>query len=118
MLGGAHQRGLRDVERGGIFEECLGEFRGVLLHSDVVAGGVADDLVVDVGDVHDVADVVSALAEEAVEQIDGDKCAEVADVAVVVDGGAAGVHADAVGVDRMEVFDLAGESVVETKRHG
>ena len=93
-------------------------FRRVLLHADAVAGGVADDLVVDVGDVHDVADVVSGLEKKAVEKIDGDECAEIADVAVVVDGGSAGVHADVVVVDGVEVFDLGGERVVETNGHG
>ena len=94
MFGGAHQRGLLDADHGGIFEKCLLILRGVLLHADAVAGGVADDLVVDVGDVHDVAHGVSTLPEKSAQQVDGDEGAEVADVSVVVDGGAAGVHAD------------------------
>ena len=56
--------------------------------------GVADDLVVYVGDVHDVVDGDSLLADEAAEDVDVEEGAEVADVAVVVDGGAAAVHAE------------------------
>ena len=89
-----------------------------MLHSDAVARGVANDFVVHVGDVHDVADVVSALAQKAIEKIDGDKCAEIADVAVVIDGRSAGVHADAVAVEWMEFFDLPGKSVIEAQCHG
>ena len=106
------------LSSGGVFKKGLRVFRGVLLHGDAVAGGVADDLVVHVGDVHDVADVVSGLAEKAVEQIDGDEGAEIADVAVVVNGGPAGIHADAVVIDGVEVFDFAGESIEETNGHG
>ncbi len=118
MFGRAHQNRLLDAQRGRIFEKGLGKFRGVLLHVDAVARGVANDFVVDVGDVHDVADVVSALAQKAIEKIDGDECAEIADVAVVVDGRSAGIHADAVAVERMEIFDLPGKSVIETQCHG
>ncbi len=106
-----------DVQRGGIFEKCLGILRRVLLDGDAVASGVANDLVIHVGDVHDVAHVVSTLPQEAVKKIDGDECAEVADVAVVVNGGPAGIHADSVVIDRMEVFDLAGKRVIETDGH-
>src|SRR5208282_44930 len=102
---------------GRIFQKGLGELRGVLLHGDAVARGVANDLVVDVGDIHDVADVVSTLAQKAIEKIDGDECTEIADVAVVINGRPAGIHADAVAVDRMEVFDLPGESVIEAQWH-
>jgi len=65
-----------------------------------------------------VADVVSALAQKAIKKIDGDECAEIADVAVVIDGRPAGIHADAIVVERMEIFDLSGESVIEAKCHG
>jgi hypothetical protein len=55
-------------------------------------------------------DLVSALPQEAGEEIDGDEGAEVADVALVVDGGPAGIHADFVVAQGMEFFDL--------RRHG
>ena len=59
-------------------------------------GGVADDLVVDVGDVHDVVDGEAVQREDAAQHVDVQKGAEVADVAVVVDGGAAAVQAQGV----------------------
>ncbi len=117
MLGGAHENWLCNTQRGRILEKSLHILCGVLLHGHAVARGVANDLVVNVGDVHHVADVVSALAKEAIEKIDGDKGAEVADVAVVVDGRAAGIHANAVIVERMEVFDLSRKSVIEAQCH-
>jgi len=39
-------------------------------------------------------------------------------VAVIVDGWSAGIHADAVAVQRMEIFDLSGKGVIETQCHG
>src|ERR1700746_2176288 len=70
-------------------------------------GGVADDLVVDVGDVHDVVERDALLAKDAAEDVDVEEGAEVADVAVVVDGGAAAVHAQCGCADWGEGFDLA-----------
>jgi hypothetical protein len=75
--------------------------------------GIANDFVVHVGDIHDVADVVSTLAEKAVKKIDSDKCTKITDVSVIVDGRPAGIHPDAISVDGMEVFNLAGKSVIE-----
>ena len=58
--------------------------------------GVADDLVVHVGDVHHVIELESIGAEALAEEIDEGEGAEIADVCEVVDGGAAGVHADGI----------------------
>ncbi len=52
-----------------------------------------DDLVVDVGDVADIGDVVAAVAQPALHQVEGHQHAAVADVAVVVNGDAADIHA-------------------------
>jgi UDPglucose--hexose-1-phosphate uridylyltransferase len=57
-----------------------------------------------------------ALAQKAPQDIDGDKCAEVADVAVVIHSRAAGIHTHRVIGSRRELFHLAGERVVESKR--
>ena len=48
--------------------------------------------------------------------IDVQEGAEVADVAVVVDGGAAAVHAQRGGVGGVEGFDFSGEGVEEFER--
>ncbi len=117
VFGGEHQNRPLNVQRSRIFQEGLGKLRGVLLHSHAIARGIANDFVVHVGDVHDVADFVSALAEKAIEKINRDECAEITDVAIVIDGWSTGVHANAVAVQRMKVFDLSGKSVIEAECH-
>ena len=90
---------------------------GVLLHGDAIARGIADDLVVHVGDVHDVLQLVAALLQEAPQRVDHDEGAEVADVAVVIHRGTAGVHADQVVFQWMKLLDLAGQGIEKLKRH-
>jgi hypothetical protein len=84
--------------------------------------GVVDDLVVDVSDVHDVADGNAEEQEGAAEDVNLEEGAEVSDVAVVIDGGAAGVHAKrrAWGETGLgdEGIDLSREGVEKTERHG
>ena len=92
-------------------------FCRVLLNADAIARGVADDLVVHVGDVHDMVNFVSALAQESAEEIDGDEGAEIADMAVVVNRRSAGVHADFVVAQRTELLDLRRHRVVQAKGH-
>ena len=87
------------------------------LHGEALLRGVADDLVVHVGDVHHVLQLEAALLEEAPQGVDDDEGAEVADVAVVVDRGPAGIHADQVIFQGMKLFDLAGQSIEKLKRH-
>ena len=95
VLGGVGDvLGALDAEGVEVFEEGALEAVGVVGDGEVGGGGVADDLVVDVGDVHDVLDGDALLEEEAAEDVDVEEGAEVADVAVVVDGGAAAVHAE------------------------
>ena len=56
--------GVLDAEGVEVFEEGALELGGVLGDGDAGGGGVADDLVVDVGDVHDVLDGDALLADE------------------------------------------------------
>ncbi len=102
-----------DVEGVEVLEEGLLELGGVVGDGDVGVAGVADDLVVYVGDVHDVEDGDSLLADEAAEDVDVEEGAEVAYVAVVVDGGAAAVHSERGCSDGGERFNLSGEGVVK-----
>ncbi len=113
----AHQSRLLNADHGGVFQERLLIFRSVLLHADAIARRVADNFVVDVGDVHDVAHRVSALPEEPAQKVDRDEGAEVANVSVVVDGRAAGVHADFAVAQRAEFLDLRRHGIKKTKRH-
>ncbi len=105
------------MQCGSVFEKRFLIFRGVLLHRNSGLRGVADDLVVHVGDVHYVADFVSALAKIAAQKIHGDEGAEVADVAVVVDRGPAGVHADLARHERPEFFNFAGKCIEQAQGH-
>ena len=107
-----------EAERGGIGEEGLGVLSGVLLDGLIVLDGVADDLVLDVGDVHDVVEGESAGAQGAAEDVLEGERPEVADVDVAVDSGSAGVHTDCFSVERVELFQPLGERIVEPQRHG
>jgi hypothetical protein len=84
----------------------------------VIGGGrVTDDLVVHVGDVHDVIELEAAGAQPFAQDVQKGEGAEITDVGVIVDGGAAGVHADDVVARGREFLDLLRERVVESQRH-
>ncbi len=98
-------------------EKRFGVDRGVVVKRLALCDGVADDLIVHVGDVHDVVEFVAVQVKHAAQQIVKDEGAEVADVREVVNGGSAGVHADGVRVDGDERLDLLGQRVVEAQGH-
>ena len=79
------------------------------------AAALRHDLVVDVGDVHDVTQRHSLQLEKAPQNVDMNKRAEVADVAVVVHRGPAGVHAERLSGLRLQLLDLSAERVIEAK---
>ena len=81
---------------------------GVFLERFVLGHGVADDLVVHVGDVHDVVEAEAAGAQPVAQDVDESEGAEVADVGEIVDRGAAGVHADGVVARRVRTPPPAG----------
>ena len=126
MLGSPHECRLLNADHGGIFEKCFLVLGRVLLHTHAIARGVANDFVVHVGDIHDVAyresalqlllhrlRLVSTLPQEPAQEVDRDERAKVADVAVIVDGRSAGIHADFAIVQGMELLDSRGHSVVK-----
>src|SRR5206468_202540 len=77
--------------------------------------GIADDLVIHVSNVHHMLQFVAALQQEASQDVHGNKGAEVSNMAVVVDRGTAGIHADGVVLGGGELFHLAGKRVVEAQ---
>ncbi len=79
----------------------------------MLGGGVGDDAVVDVGEIHYMGEAIAAEFQEAAENVLEDEGAVVADMGVVVDGGAAGVHGDFAGFLRDEGLGLIGERIVE-----
>ena len=73
-----------------------------------------DDLVIDIGEVLGERDLVAARDEPATNHIEADERAGIADVDVVVDRGAAHIHADLAGLDGLELFLFMGSAVVDT----
>ena len=96
---------------------ACGVFGGVLVDRLVRGRGVADDLVFDVGDVHHVIELVAARVQPAAQDVLERERPQVADVDVVVNRRAAGVHAHDVVVQGGEGLHLLGEGVVETQGH-
>src|SRR3984893_10675628 len=117
VLSGADKNGRLDIQCRAVVEKGLLVFGGVILDAQPFLGGFADYLVVHVSDVHDVAHCETALPKETAEDVDCDKSPEVADVAVVVHGGAASVHPHFIVLQRMEFFYLAGQRVVQAQGH-
>ncbi len=105
-----------------------GEARLVLMHRGDHALGqrlegftvllrAADDLVVDVGDVAHVVQLVAGMAQPAGDHVERHHHPRVADVAEVVDGHPADVHAHLVAQQRLERFLGLAQGVVDRK-HG
>ena len=99
-----------------VFEEGFRErrsVRGQLLPG--LARGL-DGAVVHVGEIHDVEDIVARTLQPAAQQILEQEGAEVADVRVVPDGGAAGIQRHAWRRERLERLDPAGQRVEQRWR--
>ena len=112
------------VERVHVFEESLLVARRVVADRHTGGDGVTNDLVIDVSNVHDMADRDALLTEEATQQIDMKEGPKVADVAVVVHGGAAGIHAENRGAavvcrrtSGRKNFHLAGHGIEKANGH-
>jgi hypothetical protein len=96
----------------GDFPDGLAFARGAFLEFVFAFVGVRDE-VADVGDVHDMLNLEPGSFESAAEGVVENGVAEIADVVVVVDGGAAGVEGDFARSLRAERFDVTAECVVE-----
>ena len=115
LLGGAgthirveHVGGAHDAD------ELIGELRRDLGSRTALLIGALDDLVIDIGEVLGERDLVAARDEPATNHVKADERASVADVNVVVNRGAAHVHADLTGLDGLELFLFMGSAVVDT----
>ena len=109
--------GRSQAQRGAVFEEALGVDFGELVDGLVRGRGVADDLVLHVGDVHHVVEREAARAQHAPQDVLKGEGPQIADVDVVVDGGSAGVHAHDVVMKRSEDLRLLREGVIEPQGH-
>ncbi len=105
--------GTRDSERLAIFlvgpDEALGQRR----HRLAVFLRAVDDLVVDVGDVAHEVHVVTGSDQVATHEIEHDQHACVTEMAIVINGDAADVHADLAGHPRLEYFLATGQRIVD-----
>ena len=101
------------AERRFVFVHGVNEARGEGVNRLAIFMGTGDDFVVDVGDVAHIFERVTARAQVAGDGVKDDHHPRVADVAVVIDGHAADVHADFAGRNRGEGFFLPGQAVVK-----
>ena len=79
--------------------------------------GIADRVVINVRKVDDVPKFVTRVLQVAAKDILKKEGAVVADVREVVNRGSAGVHADGVAFERLELLDLASQRVVKAYGH-
>ena len=115
LLGGAGAHiGIEHVGGAHDADELVGKLRRDLGGRAALLVGALDDLVVDIGEVLGKRDLVTARDEPAANHIKADERAGVANVDVVVDRGAAHVHADLAGLDGLELFLFMGSAVVDT----
>ncbi len=96
LRGGDQVLGALQPQRGAVLQKSLGIDVGVFSQRLVLGHGIADDLVVHVGNVHDVVEAESAGAQPFAQDVEEREGPEVADMGVIVDRGAAGIHADGV----------------------
>src|SRR6266576_2732606 len=93
---------LLDVEILEIAQEGADEGSGVFGERNTGFLSTENGLVVHVGEVHHLGHLVAKVAQAAPQQVLEAEGAEVADVSIVVDGGAAGVDADLAGDEGAE----------------
>jgi len=88
----------------------------VVANGNASSGRVGDDAVIHIGEVHDVIQLETAPLQETAKNILKNKGAEIADVRIVVSGGAARVHANFAGFLRDEGLNFCGEGIVDLDR--
>jgi len=109
--------GALDVEAVQVLEEGLDVWSRDLGHGAPLKPGLADDLVLDIGDVHHLQDLVSPEAQIAAQEVLKDVGPEVPDVGEIVDRGPTGVQADPTRLQRMELLQASRHGIEEADRH-
>jgi hypothetical protein len=107
----------RDVEGGVRLVELAVHRVGEVVPGAALLGRLHEDLVVDVGDVADERDVVADRAQPALQDVEVDPAAHVADVRLGLDREAADVETRLPLLEGNEVADFAGRGVIEPERH-
>jgi len=101
----------------GILKKSLRIFRGVLADRHIRSRCIADDLVIHVRHIHHVAHADAVQLNYAPQHVYMQKRAEVADVAEVINGGAAAIEAQGFAIAGVERFDFSGQGVEEFEGH-
>ena len=109
---GAHGGGL-GVQAVAVLDELGLELLGDLFHAAALLLGLFDELVVDVGDVGDKIDLVAPVLKVPAQGVEHHHGPGVADVDVVVDGGAADVNAVLPRRLGDELLFFAGQRIVD-----
>ena len=110
-------RGAQHAQRVKVGVHGLNHLVGQLPDRDVALQGAADDFVVDVGDIAHIGHPVTRGQQPAIDQVERNHHARMANVAQVVNGDAAHVHAHVAGFDRSKGLNRAGQRVVNAKGH-
>ena len=119
VVGGARLvGGALYAQRVGILVQGIDHAVGQTADGFAVVHGALDDFVVDVGDVAHVGHAVAAGAQPALHHIKRHHGAGMAQVAQVVHGHAADVHAHMAGFERGKRFQCTRQRVVDTQTHG
>ena len=110
--GGIDIRG-NDAKRLDVLEEGVFVFLCEVIERDLCGTRAADGLVIDIRQIHDMLDVEIEEAESPFEDVFEGIASEIADVGEIIDGGAAGIKADVVVCDGLELLDAVCQGVVE-----
>ena len=105
------------AQRGQILKEGLLERLGELRQRHTLRAATADGLVIHIGQIHHPLNFEPPEFQMPLQQVFKNVSAEIADVGVIVDCRPAGVHAHAAGFEGLEILDLAGQGIKETKGH-
>ncbi|EWS64299.1 hypothetical protein Y695_02459 [Hydrogenophaga sp. T4] len=112
------ETGCLDTQRSDVLVHGNGHLVCQVLERDAPFHSTFDDLVVDVRDVADVGHAVATHLEPALHHIEGHHHPGVPDVAQVVDGHAADIHAHMAGFQWLERLRTAGQGIENAQGHG
>ena len=106
-----------DTQRSDVFMHGAGHLVGQLPNGDASLDRTTNDLVVDVGDVPNVSHPIARHLQPTLDHIEGHHHARMTDMAEVVNGHAADVHADLPGRQGHKRLDLTRQAVKKTQTH-
>ena len=116
VLGGlGFKVGADHAQRLGVLVHGGDEASGQLADALAIFGGAFDDLVVNISDIAHISHLHAAFTQPSCDNVKDHHDPRVADMAEVIDGHAAHVHAHLTRNDRAEGFLLAGQAVVKTE---